>query len=149
MTQQEFETIISDDTKEISEDIVWKDDYHPMAKVFRIGVNSAPGYPISVNGWYNPLSGKLSYAIIHRIMGRIYALDLGADHRNPDGKLVGEKHKHRWQEGFRDTEAYVPADITEPWNRSVEVWMQFCNEANLRHSGIMLEPTPTQGGMML
>ncbi len=149
MTQQEFEAIISDDTKEISGDIVWEDDDHPMAKGFRIEVKSGPGYPIFVNGWYNLLSGKLSYAIIHRPMGRIYALDLGADHRNPDGKLVGEKHKHRWQEGFRDTKAYVPADITEPWNRPLEVWKQFCNEANLRHSGIMPEPTPTQGGMML
>ena len=149
MNQREFEAIISDDTKEVFGNIVWEDDVHPMAKGFRIEVNSDPGYPIFVNGWYNPLSGKLSYAIIHRTMGRIYGLDLGADHRNPDGKLVGEKHKHRWQEGLQDREAYVPEDITEPWNRPLEVWRQFCNEANLQHSGIMLEPTPTQGGMIL
>ena len=102
------------------------------------------------SGWYNPLSGKLSYAVIHRTIGRIYGLDLGADHRNPGGDLVGEKHKHHhWKEDLRDREAYVPEDITEPWNRPVEVWKQFCNEANLRHSGIMHEPTSMQGGMLL
>ena len=142
MTQQEVEAILSDDTKEIPENIVWEDDDHPVAKGFRVAVNSAFGHPIFVSGWYNPLSGKLSYAIIHRVMGRIYGLDLGADHRNPDGNRVGEKHKHRWKEGLRDREAYVPKDITEPWNRPVEVWKQFCNEANLRHSGIMREPSP-------
>ena len=149
MTQQEVEAILSDDTKEISENIIWRDDDHPAAKGFRVAVNSELGHPIFVSGWYNPLSGKLSYAIIHQVIGRIYGLDLGADHRNPDGNLVGEKHKHRWKEDLRDREAYVPEDITEPWNRPVEVWKQFCNEANLWHSGIMLEPTSMQGGMLL
>ena len=46
---------------------------------------------ICKGAWYSPTSGKLSYAIIHRIVGRIYGLDLGADHRNPVGEVVGEK----------------------------------------------------------
>jgi hypothetical protein len=35
----------------------------------------------------------------------------------------------------------VPGDITEPWDRPVEVWLQFCDEARIKHSGIMHQPT--------
>ena len=58
----------------------------------------------------------------------------------PDGIRVGEKHKHSWREGHGDKWAYIPQDVTEPWNRPVEVWRQFCEEANLRHLGIMRNP---------
>ncbi len=98
-------------------------------------------YPIFVKGWYNPRSGKLSFAIIHRTAGgRIYGLDLGAEHYNPDGRPVGEKHKNHWVPGYRDKWAYAPEDITETWDRPVEAWRQFCDEANLRHSGTMHHP---------
>ena len=33
--------------------------------------------------------------------------DLGADHPNPDGQWVGDKHKHHWTPGFRDRFAYA------------------------------------------
>ena len=141
MTQEEFEAIIADVTKEVSENIVWADDQdHSSAQEFRAEVNSATGHPIFIRGWYSPLSGKLSYSMIHRGIGRIYGLDLGADHRNPDGTRVREKHKNSWREGARDKWAYEPEDITAPWNRPVEAWEQFCSEANLRHSGTMSQP---------
>ena len=141
MPQDEFEEILADDTKEISEDIVWVEDPdHSSAQEFRAEVTSGSGYSIFINGRYSPLSGKLSYSMIHRGTGRIYGLDLGADHRNPDGVRVGEKHKNSWRDGARDKWAYVPEDITSPWDRPVEVWEQFCAEANLRHSGTMSQP---------
>ncbi len=141
ITQEEFDAILTDDTKEIHGDIFWRDDPdHSQSQEFRAEVYSLSGQSMFIQGQYIPLTGKLSYAIIHRGEGRIYGLDLGADHRNPDGIRVGEKHKHRWQEGYQDKWAYVPDDITEPWNRPVEVWRQFCDEANLRHSGIMSNP---------
>ena len=141
ISQQEFDAIIADNTKEITENIAWRDgDDEGPAKEFRVEVNSHSRHPIFVSGWYNTSSGKLSYAIIHRGSGRIYGLDLGADHRNPDGIHVGEKHKHRWTDDHRDKDAYIPPDITEPWDRPVEVWKQFCTEANLRHSGAIMAP---------
>ncbi len=79
-------------------------------------------------------------ALVHRAVGRIYALDLGADHHNPDCNRIGEKHKHRWKEGFRDKEAYVPRYITAPWDRPCDVWRQFCAEAGIRHRGEMQPP---------
>ena len=108
-------------------------------------MRSESEYPIFVQGRYNPDNGKLSYAIIHRGEGRIYALDLGAEHRNPDGSHVGDKHKHRWREGDRDKWAYVPDDITESWDRPREVWQQFCAEANLLHSGTIQVPRMQRG----
>ena len=148
MTQQEFETILADVSKRISTRAVWHDvDDSPHAKEFRATVDSDAGYPIFVNGWFNPFSGKLSYSIIHREVGRIYGLDLGAEHRNPGGELVGETHKHRWRDGYRADWAYVPEDITESRNNPIGVWEQFCVEANLGHSGIM-QPPPTESELL-
>ena len=141
ITQQEFEGILADDTKEIAQDVVWRDDEdHSPGREFRAAVASEAGYPLFVIGRYNAVVGTLTYALIHRAAGRIYALDLGTDHHNPDCNRVGEKHKHRWTEGFRDKQAYVPEDITESWDRPVEVWGQFCAEARVRHTGRMDPP---------
>ena len=148
LSQQEYNAIMEDDTKRIAEDIVWEGGPNSPRREFRINIDSHEGYPVFVKGWYNPSSGKLSYAIIHRRVGRIYGLDLGADHQNPDGEFVGERHKNYWVPGRRDKWAYVPEDITEPWSRPVEVWQQFCAETKLRHSGTMQAPG-TQGVMLL
>ena len=148
LSKEEYEAIISDNTKVIAGDIEWDGPLKSPTRQFRIDIDSDEGYPIFVKGWYNPRSGKLSYAIIHRSVGRIYGLDLGADHYNPDGRPVGEKHKNYWVPGYRDKWAYVPKDITETWDHPVAVWAQFCNEAELRHSGTIQAPV-TQGGMLL
>ena len=148
LSQPEYDAIIEDDTKVIAENIAWEGTPNSPTREFRIDIDSDEGHPIFLKGWYNPASGKLSYAIIHRSVGRIYGLDLGADHCNPDGKPVGEKHKNYWVPGRRDRWAYVPEDITEAWDRPVDVWRQFCAEARLTHSGIMAPPV-VQGTVLL
>ena len=141
ISQLEFEKLIQDNSKTIKADVRWhEDDDHSPAKEFMTQVRSDADYPLFVVGRYNDLAGTLSYVLILRGVGRIYALDLGANHRNPDGRLVGVKHKHRWKEGFRDKQAYVPEDITEPWNRPIQVWEQFCKQARIRHEGKMNPP---------
>ena len=138
LSQQEFDAILADQSKRIVGDLAWQNDEdHSSAREFRAEVASGAGYPLFVNGRCNPKAGTLSFTLIHRGVGRIYALDLGAEHRNPDGRLVGEKHKHRWTEALRDKQAYVPADITAPWTQPSDVWVQFCAEANISHFGGM------------
>ena len=148
LSQQEYDDIINDTTKVIGEDIAWESGRNSPVKDFRIDIDSDDGHPIFVKGWYNASSGKLSYAIIHRGVGRIYGLDLGADHINPNGEPVGEKHKNYWVPGSRDKWAYVPDDITETWNHPAAVWRQFCDEANLRHLGT-IQDVVVQGSMLL
>ena len=148
LSQVEYNAIVNDDSKAINEDIVWVGASSSPTREFRIDIDTSEGHPIFVKGWFNPSSGKLSYAIIHRSVGRIYGLDLGADHRNPDGARVGEKHKNCWKSGSRDKWAYVPADITEPWDRPIDVWNQFCLEARLTHLGTLHNPV-TQGSLRL
>jgi hypothetical protein len=145
LSQDEFEQIINDSTKRIEGDIKWlEDEDHSPAVEFRVEIQSDAGYPLFLKGRFNPLSEKLSYHIIHTGVGRIYGLDLGQDHRNPDGNAVGEKHKHRWRELVRDKEAYVPSDITSPATSPELVWEQFCEEAKIIHEGKMLPPPPLQ-----
>ena len=150
LSSQEYEAIISDDTKCIVGDISWEGRRNAPARGFRVDVDSEAGYPIFIRGWYNAHSGKLSYAVIHRGIGdRIHGLDLGADHCNPDGQPMGEKHKNYWFPGARDNWAYVPDDITEPWHRPVAVWAQFCVEINLRHEGTLRDPVGVRGAPLL
>ena len=141
ITQQEFDAILADTTKRITGNIEWHEDTdHSPALEFRVELQSDAGWPIVVVGRFNAYAGTLSYALIHRGAGRIYALDLGADHHNPTCQRLGEKHKHRWTEAFRDKEAYVPADITATWDNPVEVWRQFCAEAGIVHDDQMRPP---------
>lgn len=98
-------------------------------------MESKNGLPMFVHGHYNVTSGKLSYAIILKATGRIYALDLGRAHHQ-----VGEKHKHRWSQRCRDRIVYVPDDITAGISDPVAVWRQFCAEARIRHDGYMEQP---------
>ena len=115
LPQTEFESLIDDTSKRIVGDIAWlADEDHSPSCEFRAEVQSAAGWPLFLRGSFNPLVPALTYALIHKGAGRIYALDLGKEHRNPDDSLVGEKHKHRWNEPIRDKEAYSPSDITEP-----------------------------------
>lgn len=79
--------------------------------------------------------------LVHHPAGRIYGLDLGAENTNPDGRRVGRKHKHTWSEEHRDRRAYAPADITESWTDPVAVWLQFCRQARLKHTGKMQRPS--------
>lgn len=150
LTNAEFETILADTSKKIDGDINWQaDEDHSPCVEFRVEVVSAAGWPLFVRGSYNPLIGALSYALILKTAGRVYALDLGKDHHNPQCDRVGEKHKHRWTERFRDKEAYVPADITADATEPVAVWQQFCQEARIIHMGQLHSVPPIQHEFIL
>ncbi|GIW56154.1 MAG: hypothetical protein KatS3mg082_2558 [Nitrospiraceae bacterium] len=145
LTNAEFESILADTSKRIDGDIVWQtDEHHSPSVEFRAEVLSSVGWPLFVRGSYNPLIRALSYVLILKTAGRIYGLDLGKDHHNPQCDHVGEKHKHRWSEQFRDKEAYVPEDITANAADPVAVWRHFCAEANITHAGTLSPFPPVQ-----
>lgn len=146
LTNTEFESILNDASKRIDVDIIWlEDEDHSPSVEFRVEVASEAGWPLFVRGSYNSLIPALSYVLILKTEGRVYALDLGKDHHNPQCDQVGEKHKHTWTEQFRDKEAYVPDDITAEATDPVSVWQQFCVEAHLTHTGSMMVPQPPAG----
>ena len=134
-----------DESKRVAEDIHWREDSdHAPAFEFRVEVKSGAGYPLQVNGRFNWSTGTLSYTLIHRTTGRIYGLDIGADHHNPTYERVGELHKHHWTDPFADKLAYVPRDITATQDDSVVVWHQFCAEAKITHGGTLDKPPAAQ-----
>ena len=145
LTDIEFASILSDPTKQIDDDVTWVDDEdHSPAVEFRVDVESTIGWPLFVKGRYSSVAGTLNYALILKTEGRIYALDIGKDHHNPQCEQVGEKHKHRWSERYRDKEAYVPSDVRAPISDPVSVWREFCIEAGIQHSGKMNMPPAAQ-----
>lgn len=144
-SEADLAALLDDTTKTIEGDITWtEDEDHSPTIEFRAEIVSQAGYPIFVRGSYNYLAQTLTYAIIHASCRRIYALDLGKDHHNPTCNNVGEKHKHRWTELYRDKVAYVPNDITQPASNPVGVWKEFCAEAKINHDGVLASPPPQQ-----
>ena len=88
MNQTDFDALLNDTTKRIVGDISWtEDEDHSPTVEFRVEVESDAGYPIFIRGSYNSLAGALSYTVVHRGSGRIYALDLGKDHHNPVAQM--------------------------------------------------------------
>ena len=76
MKQQDFEALLADKTKQINEDITWEmDEDHSPAVEFRVNVMSQARYPLFVKGSYNSAAQTLTFALIHRYFGRIYADD--------------------------------------------------------------------------
>jgi hypothetical protein len=150
ITQNELETILNDISKHIDGDIKWKNDEdHSPAVEFRVVVLSINGFPLSVNGRFNGLSQTVSFHLIHSGTGRIYGLDIGADHHNPTCQRIGEKHKHKWSDIYSDKEAYIPNDITAKLNDIVTIWKQFCLEAKITHNGNIENPPPIQEDLFL
>jgi len=145
MRQSEFDALMADESKRIENDITWtEDEDHSPAVEFRAEVRADTAYPLFVRGSYNPEARALTFALIHRAVGRIYALDLGKEHHNPSCEYVGETHKHAWDETARDKHAYVPPDITETLPNVIAIWRQFCNEAKIAHRGRMHPPPARQ-----
>ena len=136
LSESEFSLILMDETKRIEGDIHWTDDEdHSPAVEFRAEIQSDEGWPMFVKGSYNRSAKTLTFALILRTEGRIYGLDMGKDHRNPNKVLTGKKHKHTWTEENRDKLAYVPNDISATIAEPVEIWKQFCKEARIVHDG--------------
>ncbi len=153
LSQDEFELLINDPSKFINGDILWNDDtnHYPSCK-FRINIEADIDYQIMMIGTYNAQMERLSYTIIHKPSGkRIYGLDLGweVNHKNPDGKMLGEPHKHRWQVPYQDKIAYRPLDITAKASQPIEVWDQFCEEAKIKHLGNMNSPPLYQPDILI
>ena len=81
ITDAEFQAILDDESKRIDDDIVWtRDEDHSPAREFRVSVQSDSGDPLQINGWYNPLAGKLTFTLLRQGTGRIYGLDIGVTH---------------------------------------------------------------------
>lgn len=96
LTNIEWDFIMKDSLKRIDGNIEWvKDEYHASAQCFRAEVKSSTGYRLFVRGRYNRPAGSPSYSLILKPGGRIYGLDMGKDHHNPQFNRVGDPHKHR------------------------------------------------------
>ena len=101
--------IIADKSKVIEGEIIWQPDENIRgAQHFRVWVTSGKRNDLVLRGWFNHSSGKLSYTLFTPQVGRIYGLDLGANHTNENGERWVGTHKVRWTPEDHDTRAYVP-----------------------------------------
>lgn len=143
LTNEDFETILNDESKTIEGDVRWyRDEGHSSAVKLNVKIESDQGWPMTMVGYYNTVTHKLTYAVV-AFGVRVYALDFGR-HRNPDGEWLDGVHKHRWSEQHRDAYAYVPEDISSPPSEPLAVWSEFLDEAKIRHVGEIDPPPPHQ-----
>lgn len=134
MDAGEFNALMLSD-KRIEGNINWHEDQDrsQSARVFRTNVITEGGHSLFIQGRYNARRGKLSYTLILRGEGRIYALDMGREHRP-----YQDKHKHA------NGAIYDPYDITASPTAPTQVWEQFCREARITHLGNMAQPPQTR-----
>ena len=145
ITQEDFDALLANPAKRVLGNVAWtRDRGGAPASSFRVEVHVDPPIPLTAVGRFNPSTRKLSYSLIHGQAGRIYGLDLGAAHRNPDGALLCGTHKHRWTAERTDKMAYRPPDITAEWDDPVSVWKQFCAEAKICHTGVLDPPAAAE-----
>ena len=87
LSNQDFSLIINDTTKRINVNINWNNETNNKnCCKFRVNIESESDYPLILNGTYNLIYPGLSYTIIHKGIGkRIYGLDIGKTHPNPNG----------------------------------------------------------------
>ena len=127
--------------KTLNSSINWSvDEDHSDNREFLYPLENDQERILQIRGSYNRNIPALSFTILDKAVGRIYGLDLGRGHRNPDKKQVGPKHKHSWTELDKDGWAYVPSDITGNASDILQVWKEFCVEFNIVHNGDMFEP---------
>lgn len=133
MNEEELETLIAS-RKTVEDDVIWRRDQdHSLGWEFRVDC-ILEEHTMMVVGSCCKIASVVTFAIIHRPHGRVYGLDIGKDHRNQDGSMVGEKHKHKIKDGDINY-AYEPIDITAKPDDLRTLWQQFCAEANIEHSG--------------
>ncbi|GIW94575.1 MAG: hypothetical protein KatS3mg110_2616 [Pirellulaceae bacterium] len=143
LSQSDVQQILNDNSKYIQGDVTWRPDrQHAQWLVFRVPVHSQFCGELYVKGSYNPSIPALSYALILDSKCRIYALDLGKRHHNPDCTHVGPKHKHVWTDAHGDKWAYEPSDITADATKPADAWTQFCREAKIHHRGRFILRNP-------
>jgi hypothetical protein len=144
LTDHEYASFLTDE-KVVEGDITWSwDTNHEGTAKFAARLRWGDRF-LDVRGSFNQRRGALSIAVLLKKHGqahRIYALDHGGPgHKNPDQRIVGPLHKHRWSTRHQDQEAYEPNDITNPPSNLAGVWKEFCAEAAIQHAGV-LHPLP-------
>lgn len=141
MEKADFQAILRDTSKRVEGNLSWSRPQPgtPWVK-FRANIASEAGYPLQVEGSHNPLAEKTTFTVLYAGKGRIYALDLGGAHKQPDGEMLEGTHKHRLADDGQ-LEAYVPLDITADPTDPVLAWDEFCAEFNLAHQGELLAPS--------
>lgn len=63
LTAAECQAILAADTKRIVGSIAWEGRPDALTRQFRVGGLRIGPRPLSIKGWYNAGSGKLSYSI--------------------------------------------------------------------------------------
>ncbi len=145
LSQEEFESIIADDSKRIVGDIAWrKDPDHRGAFAFAVPVDNAAGRLLRATGWVHLPGRRLSYSLILQAT-RIAGLDYGKTlrHRNLDGtRIVGDHTQHWLAEANRAEARPLPVGMPD-WDDLVAAWRRFCAEVGIVHVGRM-RPVDTE-----
>lgn len=121
-------------TKTIGESVIWRSQAGRTPRWRFDASVVAPGVeePLRLVGNY----GKKSWGFA-LLLGNapIRRCDCSLkDHRNPDGVVIAEPHKHRWDDVHHDREAYIPDDIDfSDVNRAFLGFLAECNVTLVGH----------------
>ncbi|HXX69640.1 MAG TPA: hypothetical protein VEK07_20825 [Polyangiaceae bacterium] len=123
-------TILSE-SKTLSATVLKFERKGPYLKA-RVAVQSATGYDLAVEVTCNPVVGKISACLFVKGVkpgwARIYGVDVGDDHHNPDCQMAGDPHRHnRWSVVHGCRFASPAPEFTSVTEEMVARFLQECS----------------------
>ena len=106
-------------------------------------VAGVEGFDLAVEVTWNPRSDKASACLfvkhVKPLWSRIYGVDLGEDHHNPDCQLTGDPHRHdKWSVKYGVKFGSAAPDLV---GRSVpEMFGMFLEECGIEMPGTLVMP---------
>jgi hypothetical protein len=86
--------------------------------------------PLRLYGRFNPRTGNYTFIFFCGEVN-LRRLDVGKRHHNPECEDIGEVHKHKWTNRFRDKWAYEPVEVrtTDPIAMAFGIFLNECSIA--------------------
>lgn len=140
MTPQEFQQLRDLPGKLVLADIEFKSgkDLRPNLTFDQVAIINDLGWEVFINGTFKPDLPAVTFNVTLRGVGAICRIDVnGTIH-----KTAGRTHKHdlRREEDPRNN---LPTAVARPdlaGKSAREVWEDFCQRANIQHTGKFIDP---------
>jgi hypothetical protein len=120
--------------KRIREDLAWRPDAGSRKPKWKIeGTVIVPDTSETLKIHGNRSARNWGFSLVMRgVPIRRFNVQ-NAPHRNPDGTIIREPHKHKWDENQGDREAYIPDDIDV--TDVNQAFLDFLKECRIVHDG--------------
>lgn len=88
---------------------------------------------LTLKAWKRKETDKYAFSLLYKTSKTVRRWDKSTPHKNPDGEVLEDPHKHYWTEEHEDGFAYPVDDVTT--SNFDEAFFDFLEESNIEHNG--------------